>query len=357
MSHEPPLNLADYEALAPARMHPAVWDFISAGADDGVTMAENRRAFERIALRPRVLTDVSRIDVRALVLGAGVSSPILIAPTGPHAALCPEGEVATAEAAGKAGLAMVASSGSNRTIEDIAAAATAPLWLQLYLFPEPERTLALVRRAEAAGCRALVLTVDSPRFGRKEQSLRSEIEFEWPEAGNLKGLPPPTKRPIRGAPATWEDLDWLREATRLPIVLKGLLTAEDAAIAAARGVEGIVVSNHGGRQLDGAIASIEALPEVVAEVGGRAEIYLDGGIRRGTDILKALALGARAVMIGRPVLWGLAVAGAAGALDVVEMLKRELEMAMALSGRPTLSSIDASLVRIAPVPPGPRPNQ
>jgi 4-hydroxymandelate oxidase len=349
MSREPPLNLADYEALAPAHMHPAVWDFISAGADDGVTMTQNRRAFERIALRPRVLADVGRIDTRAIVLGAAISSPILIAPTGPHAALCPEGEVATAEAAGKSGLGMVANSGSNRTIEDIAAVATGPLWLQLYLFPERERTHALVRRAEAAGCGALVLTADSPRFGRKEQSLRTENEFDWPEAGNLAGLPPATKRPIRGAPATWEDLDWLRDVTRLPIVLKGVLTAEDAAMAVDRQVAGIVVSNHGGRQLDGAIASIEALPEIVAEVGGRAEIYLDGGIRRGTDVLKALALGARAVMIGRPVLWGLAVGAGAGALDVLEMLKRELELAMALAGRPRLADIDASLVRTAPI--------
>lgn len=348
MSHEPPLNLADYEALAPSHMHPAVWDFISAGADDGVTLAQNRLAFERIGLRPRVLADVSRIDTHAIVIGAGISSPILIAPTGPHAALCPEGEVATAEAAGKAGLGMVANMTSARTIEDIAAAATGPLWLQLYLFPERERTLALVRRAEAAGCGALVLTADSPRFGRKEQSLRSENEFDWPEAGNLAGLPPATKPPIRGAPATWEDLDWLRGVSRLPIVLKGVLTGEDAAMAVKRGVEGMVVSNHGGRQLDGAIASIDALPEVVAEIGGRAEIYLDGGIRRGTDVLKALALGARAVMIGRPVLWGLAAAGAAGALDVLEMLKRELESAMALAGRPTIADIDGSLVRTMP---------
>jgi 4-hydroxymandelate oxidase len=345
MSQErPPLNLADYEALAPGRMHPAVWDFIAAGADDGVTVAQNRRAFERIALRPRVLVDVSRIDTGAVVLGSRIASPILIAPTGPHQALCQDGEVATAQAAGRAGLALVVVGGSNRTIEDIAAAATGPLWLQLYLFAERERTLALVRRAEAAGCRALVLTADSPQFGRKERSLRTEDEFDWPEAGNLEGLPPATTRPIRGAPATWEDLDWLRGVTRLPIVLKGVLTAQDAALAVARGVEGIVVSNHGGRQLDGSVASIEALPEIVAEAGGSSEIYLDGGIRRGTDILKALALGARAVMVGRPVLWGLAVAGAAGAQDVLEMLKRELELAMAIAGRPTLADIDASLI-------------
>ena len=215
---------------------------------------------------------------------------------------------------------------------------------EIYLYPERPRSEALVRRAEAAGCRALVLTVDAPQFGRKERSLRSEDQFDWPEAANLAGLPAPTLEAPRGAPATWADVDWLQSITRLPIVLKGLLTAEDAAMAAAHGVAGVVVSNHGGRQLDGAIAGIEALPEVVAAAGDRCEIYLDGGVRRGTDVLKALALGARAVMIGRPVLWGLAVGGADGVFDVLEMLKGELALAMALCGRPTLADIDASLI-------------
>ncbi len=291
------------------------------------------------------MVDVSRIDAATEVLGGPIASPILVAPTGSHGALCPEAECATAEAAGRAGVAMVASTGSNRTIEEIAAAATGPLWLQLYLFAERPRTTALVRRAEDSGCRAIVLTVDSPRWGRKERSLRSEDEFDWPAPANLAGLPPATmETPHGGAPVTWADLDWLRTITPLPIVLKGILTAEDAAIAAARGVEGIVVSNHGGRQLDGVAAAIVALPEVVAAAEGRCEIYLDGGIRRGTDVLKALALGATAVMVGRPILWGLASAGADGAFDVLTMLGRELAWAMALSGRPTVASIDRSVV-------------
>jgi 4-hydroxymandelate oxidase len=339
-----PLNLFDYEALAQPRMHPALWDYIVAGAADEITVAENRRAFERLVIRPRVLVDVSRIDTATHVLGAPVAAPIMIAPSGPHGAVCPEGECASAQAAGEAGIAMVAPSGSSRTIEETASAASGPLWLQLYLYPERERTQALVRRAEAAGCLAIVLTVDSPRFGRKDRSLRTEDEFDWPQSGNLAGLPPPTLPLQRGAPVTWADVDWLRGVTRLPILLKGVLTAEDAALAVAHGVEGVVVSNHGGRQLDGVTASIDALPEVVAAAGHRCEVYLDGGVRRGTDVLKALALGARAVMIGRPVIWGLAVAGAAGVAGVLAILANELTFAMALSGRPTIASIDHTLV-------------
>jgi 4-hydroxymandelate oxidase len=269
----------------------------------------------------------------------------MIAPTGQHGAVCPDGEAATAAAAGRAGMIMVAASGSNRTIEAIAAAAAAPLWLQLYLYPERPRTLALLRRAEAAGCRAVVLTVDSPVFGRKERSLRTEDGFDWPENGNLEGLPPASAPPIRGAPATWADVDWLRQATTLPLVLKGILTGEDAALAVRHGAAGLVVSNHGGRQLDGAIASLDALPQIAAAVDGRCEIYLDGGVRRGADVLKALALGARAVMIGRPILWGLAVDRADGAFDVLDILRCELVAAMQLCGRPILASIDRGLVR------------
>jgi len=188
----------------------------------------------------------------------------------------------------------------------------------------------------------LVLTVDAPRWGRKERSLRTEAEFEWPYAGNMAGLPAPTSKTIDGAPVTWADVDWLQSKTQLPLVLKGITSGEDAAIAVARGVAAITVSNHGGRQLDGTIASLDALPEVVAHAGGRCEIYLDGGIRRGTDVLKALSLGAHAVMVGRPVLWGLATAGADGAGNVLQLLKAELKRAMALAGRPTLADMDRS---------------
>jgi 4-hydroxymandelate oxidase len=351
MPLETPLNLFDYEALAQARMHPAVWDYIAAGAADELTVAENRRAFERLTIRPRVLVDVSRIDTATTVLGAPVAAPILIAPSGRHGALLPDAECATAAAAEQAGVALVVSGLSTRTLEEVASATRGPLWLQLYLFPERERSLALVRRAEAAGCRAIVLTVDSPRFGFKERTLRTEDDVDWPQNGNLAGLPPATLPWVRGGPATWADVDWLREITALPIVLKGILTAEDAAIAAQRGAQGIVVSNHGGRQLDGVTASLDALPEVVAATDGRCEIYLDSGVRRGTDVLKALALGARAVLIGRPILWGLAVDGAAGAADVLKILRRELEFAMALSGRPSIASIDPTVVARSP-PPG-----
>ena len=190
-----------------------------------------------------------------------------------------------------------------------------------------------------------MLTVDSPRFGRKDRSLRTEDDFVWPEAGNLLGLPPASMPTMGGAPVTWADVDWLRSVTRLPILLKGILTAEDTEIAVKHGVKGVVVSNPGGRQLDGVAASIAALPEVAAAANGRCEIYLDGGVRRGTDVLKALALGARAVLIGRPILWGLSVSGEQGAFNILTILQRELEWAMSLSGRPTIASFERTMVR------------
>ncbi|HLY80291.1 MAG TPA: alpha-hydroxy-acid oxidizing protein, partial [Caulobacteraceae bacterium] len=210
MPLETPLNLFDYEALARPRMHPAVWDYIAAGAADEITVAENRRAFDRVTIRPRMLVDVSRIDTATTVLGAPVAAPILIAPSGRHGAILPEAECATAEAATLAGVGLAVSGLSTRTLEDVAATMSGPpLWLQLYLFPERERSLALVRRAEAAGCRAIVLTVDSPRFGFKERTLRTEDDFDWPENGNLAGLPPATLPWVRGGPATWAEVDWL----------------------------------------------------------------------------------------------------------------------------------------------------
>jgi isopentenyl diphosphate isomerase/L-lactate dehydrogenase-like FMN-dependent dehydrogenase len=239
---------------------------------------------------------------------------------------------------------MVASTESTRPLEEIAQAATGPRWFQLYFSSRArESALRLVRRAEAAGYRAIVPTVDAPRSGRKERHIRSERTFEWPPSGNFL-LEPSREGDLDGG-LTWEDIQWLREITSLPIVVKGILTAEDAILGVECGVAGILVSNHGGRQLDTVAATIEALPEVVEAVAGRCEVYLDGGVRRGTDVMKALALGARAVFVGRPVLWGLAVAGADGAQHVLELLRDELELAMTLSGRPTLASIDAALVQ------------
>jgi isopentenyl diphosphate isomerase/L-lactate dehydrogenase-like FMN-dependent dehydrogenase len=336
-----PVNVFEYEALAQARMAPGAWAYYSSGAWGEETLRDNRAAFERIWLRPRVLVDVSVIDTRTTVLGIPVSMPVLIAPTGTQCLAHPDGECATAQAAGKAQTLMIASTDSTRTLEDIAQAATGPLWFQLYMYT-PENVEKLVRRAETAGYRALVVTVDAARWGPKERVVRAD--FHLPphlyEANFIEDDPL-----VENVFGTWETIAWLRSLTTLPILLKGILTEEDARLAVEHGVAGIVVSNHGGRQLDGVQATIDALPEVVAAVQGRCEVYLDGGIRRGTDVLKALALGARAVLVGRPVLWGLAVNGAEGAYHVLELLRHELELAMALSGRPSLDSIDASLLK------------
>ena len=335
------LNVFDYEALAQARMEPAAWDYYQSGVDDEVTLRANRSAFERIRLRPRVLVDVNTCDMRTTLLGTTVSMPILIAPTGFHCLAHPEGECVTAQAAGNVNTLMVASSSATRSLEDIARAASGPLWFQLYFYGR-KNAGSLVHRAEVAGYRALVITVDAPRWGRKERAMRSN--FSLPShlvEANFSG----EEDVEEYAAITWEALDWLRSLTSLPIILKGILTAEDAVLAVEHGVDGIVVSNHGGRQLDSVPASIEALPEVVEAAGGRCEIYFDGGIRRGTDILKALALGARAVLIGRPILWGLTANGLEGVSHVLELLRAELELAMALAGRPILASIDRSLVK------------
>jgi 4-hydroxymandelate oxidase len=250
---------------------------------------------------------------------------------------------------------MIASTESTCSLEEIAQAASGPLWFQLY-FSHRSHALAerLAQRAEAAGYRALVVTVDSPRWGRKERHIRSESTYDWPPSGNFSDAddePGEVEQPGEqdaqddAAAITWDDIAWLQSITSLPIVLKGILTAEDATLAVARGVAGIVVSNHGGRQLDGVAPTIEALPEVVAAAAGRCEVYLDGGVRRGTDALKALALGARAVFVGRPILWGLAADGADGAQHALELLRDELALAMALAGRPTLASVDGSLIQ------------
>lgn len=344
-----PINLFEYEALAQQRMEPSAWDFYQGGSDDEVTLRANRSAFERIRLRPRVLVDVSEIDMQTTVLGTSISMPIMVAPTATHCVAYPDGECATVRGVGAARTLMTASTVATRTMEDIMAAGKeveCPLWFQLYVQQDLSLSEGLIRRAEMAGYRAIVLTVDLPRLGNREKDKR-----------NLFVNPPPPHRPANfvdevarlvpfSQKLTWQSLTWLRSLTRLPLLLKGVLTAEDALLAVEHGVDGIVVSNHGGRQLDGALATIEALPEVADAVAGRCEVYMDGGIRRGTDILKALALGARAVLIGRPILWGLTVNGSDGVTDVLEILRSELELAMVLAGRPTLASIDRSLVKL-----------
>jgi isopentenyl diphosphate isomerase/L-lactate dehydrogenase-like FMN-dependent dehydrogenase len=339
------LNVFDYEAHAREMIDSSAWVYYSCGADDEVTLRANRRLFERIRLKPRVLVDVRRIEMSTSVLGEHVPMPILIAPTAFQALAHPEGECEMARGAAQAGTIMVVSTSASRTLEEVAQAAGAPLWFQLYI-TRRETARRLIERAEQAGYRALVLTVDTPRWGNKERTARRPLRFPLRKVN----FEQEDEDQYLDAGCTWEIISWLHSRSRLPIVLKGILTAEDAANAAEQGVEGIIVSNHGGRQLDGVPASIEALPEVVEAVKGRCEVYMDGGIRRGTDILKALALGARAVLIGRPALWGLAVKGAEGVADVLEILRAELEQAMALSGRPTLAAIDRSLIAYERLP-------
>lgn len=341
------LNVHDYERFARSHMDAAAWDYYQGGSDDEITLKANRDIFQSLHLRPRVLVDVSACSTATTLLGIPVQTPVMVAPTSVHRLAHPDGELATARAAGDAGALMVVSTVSSYSLEAIAEAATGPLWFQIYIYRDLSITIKLLQRAEAAGYQAIVLTVDVPRLGRRERDLRHH--FRLPShiqlANFVDGL---WQGGLGGerAPITWETLRWLQSATSLPIILKGILTAEDALLAVEYGAAAIVVSNHGGRQLDGAITSIEALPEIVEAVAGRCEIYLDGGIRRGTDILKALASGARAVLIGRPVLWGLAANGAEGVVDVFRLLREELELDMALVGRRTLASIDRSLIAL-----------
>lgn len=344
-----PINIREYEELAQTRMDQAAWDYFQGGSDDEITLRENRTAYQRIRLRPRVLVDVSSIDMRTTVLGTPVSMPILVAPTGFHGLAHVEAECITAQAAGEAGTLMGVSTFAHRSLEEIAQAASGPLWFQLYMYRDLNVTGELVRRAQAAGYRAIALTVDTPRLGNRERDLRHTLENATAaRVANLQSLKiiESTYLPKPIVP-TWKTVEWLQSLTSLPILLKGILTAEDALLAVEHGVQGIIVSNHGGRQLDTALATIEALPEVVDAVAGRCEVYVDGGIRRGTDVLKALALGARAVMVGRPALWGLAVNGKDGVRHVLEILRAELELAMVLCGCPTLAQVNRSLVKMA----------
>ena len=354
-------NLLELEELARAKVPRPAFDYIAGGADDEVSLRSNREAYGKWALRPRVLVDVSSCDTSATVLGQRVSMPILVAPTAFHGLVHPDGETGTARGAAAAGTIMVVSAIATRTIEEIAAAVAAPRWFQLYVWKDREVTAELVKRAARAGYRAICLTVDTPLLGRREKDERNSFTLP-PGIGianvrpaGLDGMPESEHgsafakyvKEMLDPAVTWRDLAWLRSLTSLPIVVKGIMTMEDAKIAVEHGVEGIVVSNHGGRQLDSTPATLDVLPEIVEAVRGRAEVFMDGGIRRGTDVLKALALGARAVLVGRSPLWGLALGGAEGVHAVLEHLRREFALAMALSGRSSLGQIDRSMVQRA----------
>lgn len=351
--------LADFEALAQKRLSAMAWNYLSGGAADEITLRRNRTAFDSIFLQPRILRDVSQIDATVELFGAKMPIPLLLAPVGSQKLIRREGEIATVRAAASFGITTVVSSFATTTVEDVARAATAPLWFQLYVHPDRGFTRELVARVEASGYRALCLTVDTPVLGARNREARTG--FHLPRGvshENLQVLEGKAAHPghnqsekIAGIyspgmdPAlSWRDVDWLRSLTKLPLVLKGVLSQADAKLAVQNGLDGLIVSNHGGRNLDTAPATIEALPRIADAVAGRIPLLLDGGIRRGTDIVKALALGARAVLIGRPYAWGLAVNGADGVMQVLDILNREFLSAMALCGVTSLEQINREIL-------------
>ena len=353
------LNLAEYEDAARAVLPAMAFDYIAGGADDEVTLRENCAAFARLRLRPRILAGVGERDLRTTVLGQAMSFPVGIAPMAFHQLATPDGELATARAAGTAGTLMCASTASNYSLEEIAAVAGGPLWFQLYCYKDRGLTRSLVERARAAGYGALVLTADTPLVGRRERDIRNRFTMPpgmgWKnvEQAGLRDLPQNSAGSalaayvagLQDANLTWADLDWLVSIAGLPVLVKGVLCAEDAHRAAEHGAAGVIVSNHGGRQLDTVLASVEALPEVGAAAAAHGlAVLLDGGVRRGTDVLKALALGAHAVLLGRPVIWGLAVGGQAGAAAVLATLRAEFDLALALAGCRRVADLHPGLV-------------
>jgi len=329
------ISLSDYERDATAVLEPMVHGYYAGGAEDEATLSWNREAFGQVRLLPRVLRGVGERTTATTVLGTPVRTPVMVAPMAFQRMAHPEGELATARGAGRAGTVMVTSTLATTPLEEIAEAATEPLWFQLYVYRDRGATRELVERAAAAGYRALVLTVDTPVLGSREREARSG--FRVPDTLPLQEGPSSLARYAHrhlDPDLTWDDVAWLRSLTSLPVVVKGVVHPDDARLAVEAGAAGIVVSNHGGRQLDGAVATLDALPGVAAGVAmaGGAEIYLDGGVRRGVDILRALALGARAVLVGRPILWGLALEGDRGVERVLEILTSEFSRALALCG-------------------------
>ena len=354
MSNDP-INLYDYEERAKLTLPHNNWDFIDTGAMDMFTTRRNRAAFESLTLRPRFLRDITNRDISTTVLGQKISMPVMVAPAGAHMVAHPDGEVATARGAGMSDTLMMLSTGSNYSMEEVSQAASGPLWFQLY-HRSYELSEMLVHRAEEAGFKAIVLTVDTPSPSPKEQDLRNNYTRAH-ELGNFRGTgracneisgtdETPGWDVSRAAPLTWKELEWLKGLTSLPLVLKGVRTAEDAHVAVESGVEGILVSTHGGRQMDMTMGAIEMVPEVVDATNGRAEVYVDSGVRRGSDVLKALALGARAVAIGRPLYWGLAVDGANGVHGVLELLREEVDRAMAYCGQMSVDQLEPALINI-----------
>ncbi|KAH1048189.1 hypothetical protein J1N35_038973 [Gossypium stocksii] len=353
---EEPVNVNEFRELARQALPKMYYDFYTGGAEDQYTLKENEEAFRRIIIQPRILGNVRSIDLSTTVLGYNISMPVMIAPTSLQKLANPEGEIATARAASACNTIMVLSTSSTYSLEEVAACCDAIRFFQLYVYKRRDISAKLVQRAENNGYKAIVLTVDSPRLGRREADVKNKLVV--PPLKNLEGLLP-TKfvsdekgsglaalaSGTLDASFCWEDITWLKSITNLPILIKGVLTREDAIKALKVSVDGMIVSNHGGRQLDYSPATISVLEEVVDAVGGKVPVLVDGGIRRGTDIFKAMALGAQAVLVGRAVVYGLAAKGEKGVNRVLEMLKEELELTMALSGCCSVKEISRSHVR------------
>ncbi len=346
------LSLADFEAQAETCMSPMALGYVAGGAADELTMQANCEDWKRLRLAPRVLVDVSEISMSTELFGQKFQSPILLAPAAFHRLCHDQGELATVAGANQAGVGMVLSSYSTVAVEEVAAAAQQPVWFQLYVQTDRAVTQDMVQRAEAAGCKAICVTVDTPVLGARHRENR--VRFQLPAEFKLPNLKmgPMNPRPVRSAiysellnpRLTWKEVEWICSMAKVPVLLKGIMNPLDAALATDSGVAGIIVSNHGARNLDTLPSTAEALPRVVEKVAGKLPILVDGGIRRGTDVLKALALGAKAVLVGRPYLFALAFAGAPGVARMLEILQTELLMAMALTGRTAINQIDRSVL-------------
>jgi L-lactate dehydrogenase (cytochrome) len=374
------VNIRDLRRLARRRLPRAVFDYIDGGADDEVTLRENCRAFEAVTMRPRQAVAVREADLHTSVLGTAVDLPVLLAPVGSCRLFYPDGDVHAARAAHAAGTGHVLSTFSGCTLEEVRKASAGPLWYQLYVPGGREVATAAIGRARAAGYSALVVTIDTPVAGMRERDVRngvpalltgnlwSRVPYVWQflsrprwlmaflRDGGLMKFPNVVLPGIGPMPyhdvgallertaVTWRDLAWIRDSWGGPLVIKGVLTGDDARRALDEGADAVVVSNHGGRQLDGASASVRALPEVVAAVRGRCEVLMDGGIRRGSDVVKALCLGARAVLVGRAYAWGLGAAGEAGVARAIEILRTEISRTLRLIGCESVSALDRTYV-------------
>ncbi|XP_057315505.1 uncharacterized protein LOC130656630 [Hydractinia symbiolongicarpus] len=356
MDNKDPVCLADVERIASKQMTENAWNYYASGSDNEQTMNENSNTFTRYRIRPCLLRGINKVDTTCVIQDQKISMPICVAPTAMQKLAHPDGERGTAAAVETFGSCMAVSTFSTINYEELVATSpNAIYWMQLYVYKDRDFTISLIRRAEKAGFKAIAMTIDTPCVGyRRVQEKNNFVLPKGMDLAVLRDIPGYSKSSNVGKidycniqlkkALSWEDVDWLKTVTKLPIILKGILTREDALEAIKHNVQGIIVSNHGGRQLDGVSSTIEALSDVVQAVGGKMEVYLDGGIRTGTDVFKALVLGAKAVFIGRPALYGLAYNGEAGVKKVLQLLKNEFERTMLLAGCRSLTDITPNMV-------------